>query len=1033
MWLDYIRLIQSIIKKFNRPNSYKEGYAVNRIYKTICNALTGQTTATSELAKGRGKSQSTFATTNAGHSCLSMLDVHQHHTHRMLQTTNHVATRLHIALSALFFTVWGSSAFAQQLIYDSTGAPSTAPLKTANNVIFGATGLPTWLNVNAADQGVIYLDNNGAGSTVTTGANLVINYTTTGIVPQFVIGGYSHLGGVVKENTVTLRQGNVNGPVVGGLSFLSEVKDDVTTPSIGGSTIATAGASLNGFSANSEQNTVVISASLSPSPVNVYGGLATIWAQAGQASAGNASGTTSIATNAVTDAFVSNVNLTARGNSVIIGQNASAMGNFYSGLAQVWAQSANATSGNGSAIGNAFTCALSNVSVSNANIAANNNTVVAGQNSFAIGNLYGGSAQLIAQAAQAKAGNGTGSASSAFAYANANTSVSNVEVIANGNTVKIEQDSSVTGNLYAGYAQLSVTGGHAIGGTGNGVPANASATVNVSDVKVFADNNEITFNGTLQNGSIYGGYVQFDITQGTATKSDGTPGDTSVTLTGTQAQTINNIVTIGDNARFNNTGTSLYGGYLQYNTGFAPQTYDVFTGNTLNWSAKAPATFQSIANFEHYNFTLNPAYANTNTALINAQDIILGTNSSNISDGNTTPSKIAVAGIHSGNVLKAGDEFILMQASNSMTGDGTGGTTNNITQAQQGISLLYDVQTTVDMGSKQARATILVCRTGAGGICVANGAARVNPRLKAFSEGYLAGSQLVMRGADMAADDAFRAINEQNNQNGWMPFAIMSAQHNRYNSGSHIKSNDFLLTGGLSYQQNNLTAGAFVEGGWGSYDTYNSFYNAASVKGDGHDRYYGLGLLGRYDFESGLYADASLRFGRNRNKFDTNDIQNIATGEYASYTVSSNYVSAHIGIGYIMQLNGKNQLDISAKYLYSTLGGKDAVIAGDSINFERINSHRVRLNATLNHQYSPTLTFNTGVGYEHEFDSKARATTYGIYSIDAPSVRGGTGIVSVGANIKPAANQRLTLDIKANGYTGKREGVGASIRVNYAF
>lgn len=289
------------------------------------------------------------------------------------------------------------------------------------------------------------------------------------------------------------------------------------------------------------------------------------------------------------------------------------------------------------------------------------------------------------------------------------------------------------------------------------------------------------------------------------------------------------------------------------------------------------------------------------------------------------------------------------------------------------------------------------------------------------------------RGADLIADQAFSAINAQNNQNGWLPFAMLSAQHNRYNSSSHIKSNDFLLIGGLSYQQSNLTAGAFVEGGLGNYDTYNSFYNAADVKGDGDNRYYGLGLLGRYDFDNGLYADVSLRFGRNRNKFDTNDIQNIATGQFANYNVTSNYVSAHIGTGYIMQLNDKNQLDLSAKYLWTQLNGKDVNIAGDNIHFDSINSHRARLNATLNHQYSNTLALNAGLGYEYEFDSKARATTYGIYSIEAPSVRGGTGIVSIGVNIKPTTNQRLSLEINASGYGGKREGVGTSIRINYAF
>lgn len=64
---------------------------------------------------------------------------------------------------------------------------------------------------------------------------------------------------------------------------------------------------------------------------------------------------------------------------------------------------------------------------------------------------------------------------------------------------------------------------------------------------------------------------------------------------------------------------------------------------------------------------------------------------------------------------------------------------------------------------------------------------------------------------------------------------------------------------------------------------------------------------------------------------------------------------------------------------------------------------------------------------------KGMATTYSCYKIETVSVKSGIDILSLGATIKSTANQNLTLDIKANGYTGKRDGVGARISVNYAF
>lgn len=546
----------------------------------------------------------------------------------------------------------------------------------------------------------------------------------------------------------------------------------------------------------------------------------------------------------------------------------------------------------------------------------------------------------------------------------------------------------ITGNNLVSGNKLMISGGSIAGDAFGGAIGNGAGSIgNVV-------NNEVTISGGSIQGSIYGGKASTLATAGNAT---------------------GNTITISNSPTFAAT-TSIYGGTS------GNVNADAFTGNTLNFSAH-PVTVDAVSNFQNYHFTIDPVHANDpSTALINANSINLG-------NGAGTPSTIQVVGIRPGNILNVDDSFVLMNAA-SMTGNGAGLTSTGI--AQQGISLLYDVRTDVDIPGNRVTATIVGGNSGGEG---GNGGntVRVNPQLKALSEGYLAGAQLVMRGADLIADDTFKAIDLQNSRKGWVPFAAVSAQHNRYDSGSHITSNDFLLTGGLSYQQDKFSAGAFLEGGWGSYDSYNSFYDAADVKGDGHDHYYGLGFLGRYELDNGIYAEGSVRLGRNHNKFDTKDIQSVSTGEYARYTAKSSYVSTHLGMGYIMPLNDRNELDLSAKYLYSTVGGENLSIAGDPIHFDRVHSHRARVNAKLNFRYSNSLTLNAGLGYEYEFDGKANATTYRTYSIDAADVRGGTGIVSIGASMTPTSNQRLSLDLIANGYLGKREGAGAGIRMNYAF
>ena len=535
----------------------------------------------------------------------------------------------------------------------------------------------------------------------------------------------------------------------------------------------------------------------------------------------------------------------------------------------------------------------------------------------------------------------------------------------------------------------------------------------------------------------------------------------------------NNTVTITGNAKFLPSGlldlsgsgvgglyveSSIYGG-LNPNASF--RNSDVFTGNTLNFSA-APVSVGTVGNFEKYNFTLNPEFANTKTALITADEIRLGYTEN-------APAKIEVVGIHAGKALNAADDFVLMRANDSLLGYGEGVTSKGV--AQQGIALLYDIETKVDAAGKVVTATVLGNKPGpstpvepsipltplepskpivpttppveqpgtspeTGGSNSGKPAGRINPQLKALSEGYIAGAMLVNRGADTAAFDAFDAIDTQNSKGGLAPFVTLSASRTRYNSGSHVKSNDVVLSSGLSFKQDNITLGAFLETGRGSYDSYNSFSNAAKVHGSGNTRYYGAGLLGRYTFDSKIYTDASVRFGRTRTKFDTSDIQNLVTGDAAKYNLRSNYLSAHIGAGYVLTLNDKNSLDLSAKYLRSTVDGAKADIAGDSIDFDRVNSDRVRANALFSHAYSETVSFNAGVGYEHEFDSKTKATArtvQGNLSIDAPDVKGGTGIFSLGATVTPSADKNFSLDFNIDAYTGKREGAGASIRAGYAF
>src|SRR5690625_8041722 len=113
--------------------------------------------------------------------------------------------------------------------------------------------------------------------------------------------------------------------------------------------------------------------------------------------------------------------------------------------------------------------------------------------------------------------------------------------------------------------------------------------------------------------------------------------------------------------------------------------------------------------------------------------------------------------------------------------------------------------------------------------------------------------------------------------------------------------------------------------------------------------------------------------------------------------------------GSLAQNDESSFVDLSAKYLWSRVGGKSTNVVGDSIDFKAINSHRIRVGAMFNRQYSDSWNLAMGIAYEQEFDSKAKASTNGAdynFAIDAPSVRGGTGILTLKASTRPRSEER---------------------------
>ena len=393
-------------------------------------------------------------------------------------------------------------------------------------------------------------------------------------------------------------------------------------------------------------------------------------------------------------------------------------------------------------------------------------------------------------------------------------------------------------------------------------------------------------------------------------------------------------------------------------------------------------------------------------------------------------------GLSGGTSLAAGSTLTLLEV-----GAGKMLTANNLRKGggivQIGSTVAHDITTDVALDPTTGRLNAVTAQVSPG---------RATDQSKALSEGFLGGLALNLQGADLVAgrgmDSAVRASSgtDDAERHGFAGFGALAGGSLRYNTGSHLDMNSLsLLTGlawGIDLAPGRLTLGAFFEYGNGSYDTHNSFTNAASVDGDGNAYYLGGGILARMDFVNigpgRFYAEASGRAGKTHNEYDSSDLRDAA-GRKADYDSSSPYYGLHFGTGYVWNINDAATLDLYGKYFWTRQQGDSVGLStGEHLSFDDINSSRLRFGGRFAYILNEHVAPYIGAAWEHEFDGKARATTNG-FDIDAPNLHGNTGIGELGLSLAPSADLPLTVDLGVQGYTGKHEGVTGSLMVKWEF
>ena len=297
---------------------------------------------------------------------------------------------------------------------------------------------------------------------------------------------------------------------------------------------------------------------------------------------------------------------------------------------------------------------------------------------------------------------------------------------------------------------------------------------------------------------------------------------------------------------------------------------------------------------------------------------------------------------------------------------------------------------------------------------------------KTLAESLLGTVAFVNQGAEFIADEGIAAMADAAKLGEVTAFGVMQGGSTHYNTGSHVDVDGVTFMAGAGLRVNpNWTMAGFVEAGWA-----NSASHVEGTRGDGDHEYFGVGFATRYQTDGVLYVDGSLRAGRATTEF---------AGRYgqdsASYDAKSLYMSAHVGLGALWDLNESLKLDTYARYMVTYLDDDDVDLNNrynDKLDLDSTVTHAVRAGARLLGDFNDYASWKVGAAYEHVFDGDAESAVNS-FSLDVPSLEGDTGVFELGMRIRPSLESNWAVDLGAKGYVGDREGVTGNMTVRYSF
>lgn len=628
--------------------------------------------------------------------------------------------------------------------------------------------------------------------------------------------------------------------------------------------------------------------------------------------------------------------------------------------------------------------------------------------------VYGGvSAGDNAKGNSVTIGGGSIDAKAGNVYGGVTLTSESVE--SSGNYLYIKESGTVDANAYGGYSGfgsalkniVTMTGGtvgDCLYGGRVSEKSNGEAFYNEVTISGGTVSNDV-IGGYSQNGDVIGNKVTVE---GTATVKgtdysdvyggysiDGKASGNQVQMTGGSA----------DSGTASNNTVNIYGGTFKSDTRLYGGFSDDSSGNTLNFYTKG-ITVDKLGYFQNLSF-----YVPEDTTA--GETILTVTSTADVSGASIR------ASVYDSMKMSPGDTITLIDGRSGLTAEDTDyGMMSGSSTVTDAALLRREVNIRKD-GDK----VILEVPEDSVPSLLSD--------TKLLAEAREASIETLWNASDMAAENYKEAVDAYAaGSGGFMPYASIGGFDLRHETGSYIDTAGLNANIGFArqYEREDYvdTLMPFFEYGRSNYTSH--LDDGARADGDQH--YTGAGVLYRRDRKDGLHYEALVRAGHL-----SGDFKGKIDGYDASYDSGAPYIAAMAGLGKVVTRD-TNSLDYYGKFFWTHLGSDnvriDNTLGSSRYDFDSIDSYRTRLGVRWTKDISDIGSCYAGIGWDYEFDSKARAS-YRSFNTPSPSAEGSSGFLELGWKSRLTKENPWGADVNVTGWAGKQRGVTYTLSVSRAF